>query len=182
MVDLAATTNPGDITTTAIATRMGLTQGALFRHFPTKDAILEGVVEWVVERLMARVDTAATSTTSPLASLEMVFMAHIDFVVAHPGVPRIIFGQLQRAEQTVAKRTVQAMLLRYARRVSALLTDAQRCDEVDQLLDVEAAATLFIGTIQGLVMQSLIHGDVPRIRLDAPRVFRIYRRGIERAR
>lgn len=182
VIDLAATTNPSDITTSAIAARMGLTQGALFRHFPTKDAILEAVVEWVVERLMARVETAAALATSPLASLERVFMAHIEFVVAHPGVPRIIFGQLQHAEQTAAKRLVQAMLLRYGQRVSELLADAQRSNEVDQHVDVDAAATLFIGTIQGLVMQSLMHGDVPRIRIDAPRVFRIYRRGIERAR
>ena len=49
------------------------------------------------------------------------------------------------------------------------------------LLDNEAAATLFIGTIQGLVMQSLLAGDVTRIRRDAPRVFDIYRRGIRSA-
>lgn len=182
VINLAATTNPADITTSAIAARMGLTQGAIFRHFPTKNAIFEAVVEWVVERLMARVEAAAASATSPLASLERVFMAHIEFVVAHPGVPRIIFSQLQHAEQTVAKRMVQAMLLRYGRRMSELLTDGQSCDEVDRHIDVDAAATLFIGTIQGLVMQSLMHGDVPRIRIDAPCVFRIYRRGIERAR
>ena len=180
VIELASTTNPGDITTSAIAAKMGLTQGALFRHFPTKDAIIEAVIEWVVDRLMTRVEAAAASQTSPLASLEMVFMAHIDFVAAHPGVPRIIFGQLQHAEQTVAKRTAQAMLLRYAKRVAELLADAQRCDEVDRHLDVDAAATLFVGTIQGLVMQSLIHGDVLRMRVDGPRVFRIFHRGVER--
>ena len=42
-------------------------------------------------------------------------------------------------------------------------------------------ATLFIGTIQGLVMQSMLSGDVERIRRDAPRVFAIYQRGIRRA-
>jgi len=47
-------------------------------------------------------------------------------------------------------------------------------------LDPDAAATLFIGTIQGLVMQSLLAGDVARMRADAPGVFAIYRRGIGR--
>ncbi len=42
VLDLAATGNPGDITTAAIAKHMKLTQGALFRHFPTKDAPLGG--------------------------------------------------------------------------------------------------------------------------------------------
>jgi hypothetical protein len=40
---------------------------------------------------------------------------------------------------------------------------------------------LFIGTIQGLVMQSLLDGDVERIRRDAPRAFAIYCRGIRSA-
>ncbi len=44
---------------------------------------------------------------------------------------------------------------------------------------MDAAAVLFIGTIQGLVMQSLLAGKVSRIRRDAPAVFAIYRRGIE---
>jgi TetR/AcrR family transcriptional regulator len=43
---------------------------------------------------------------------------------------------------------------------------------------VAAAATLFIGSVQGLVMQALIAGDVQRIRDDAPRVLAIYLRGI----
>ena len=100
VVELAAEQNPSDITTTAIAQRMGLTQGALFRHFPTKDAILESVMDWVAERLLARVDKAAASAASPMAALEAVFMAHIDFVAEHPGVPRMLFGELQRPGDT----------------------------------------------------------------------------------
>ena len=43
VIDLASGMNPADITTAAISERMGLTQGALFRHFPTKDAVLQAV-------------------------------------------------------------------------------------------------------------------------------------------
>jgi hypothetical protein len=70
------------------------------------------------------------------------------------------------------------MLQRYGQRIVALLAQAHTRGEVDAALDIEAATTLFIGTIQGLVMQSLIHGDVARMLADAPRVFHIYRRGI----
>ncbi len=179
VIDLASQSNPGDITTSAIAAKMGLTQGALFRHFPTKDSIIEAVVEWVVERLMTRVHAAVATSSSPLAALEQVFMAHLAFVVAHPGVPRIIFGQLQHAEQTAAKRAVLAMLRQYSQLIAKLLADGQQTGEVDPKLDINAASTLFVGTIQGLVMQSLIHGDLGRISADSPRVFRVYRRGIE---
>lgn len=178
VVELAAEQNPRDITTAAIAKRMGLTQGALFRHFPNKDAILQAVMAWVAERLLARVDEAMLGAASGVAALEAIFMAHIDFVAQHPGVPRIIFGELQRAGETAPKRMVQTLIRHYGERLHRLIDEGKAQGELDAALDTQAAATLFIGTIQGLVMQSLLAGDVASIRFDAPRVFAIYRRGI----
>ena len=178
VINLAAEQNPSDITTTAIAQRMGLTQGALFRHFPTKDAILEAVMTWVAERLLSRVDRAAQNVTSPLAALEAVFMAHIDFVSEHPGVPRMLFGELQRPGETLPKRMVQTLIQRYGERLRHLLERGKAIGELDANLDIETASVSFIGSIQGLVMQSLIAGDAARIRRDASGLFAIYRRGI----
>ncbi len=181
VVELAAEQNPSTITTSAIAERMGLTQGALFRHFPNKDAIIQAVMKWVASRLLSRVDKAAKAAPSPLAALEAMFMAHIEFVARHPGVPRMLFGELQNAEDTEPKRMVQTLINRYGERLHRLIEEGKACEELDANLDTEASSTLFIGTIQGLIMQSLLAGDVSRIRHDAPRVFAIYRRGIRRA-
>ncbi|MFH2124096.1 MAG: TetR/AcrR family transcriptional regulator [Pseudomonadota bacterium] len=178
VIELAAEQNPTDITTAAIATRMGLTQGALFRHFPNKTAILQAVMTWVSTRLMAKLDKAAQGATSPLAALEAMFMAHVEFVAMHPGVPRLLFGELQRAEKTASKSIVQALIKRYSERLSRVIEEGKARKELDAHLDTEAAATLFIGTIQGLVMQSLLSGDVGHIRHNAARVFAIYHRGI----
>ena len=182
VVALAATQNPGDITTAAIAQHMQLTQGALFRHFANKDAILQAVVEWVAVQLLSRIDQAAAdAAASPRAALQAMFMAHVGFVAEHPGVPRIIFGELQRAGETEPKRLVQQLVGSYGERVRQLLLQGQAQGELHDGLDVQAAATLFIGTIQGLVMQSLITGDMERMCADAPRVFAIYQRGIDAA-
>lgn len=178
VVALAAEQNPSDITTAAIAQRMGLTQGALFRHFPSKEAILQAVMSWVMERLLARVDEAAEGAESPIAALEAVFMTHIDFVSKHPGVPRMLFGELQRPGETLPKRTVQTLIRHYSERLRRLLEAGKAQGELDAGLDVDAATVLFVGTIQGLVMQSLLVGDVAGIQRDAPGVFAIYRRGI----
>lgn len=178
VIDLAGSQNPSSITTAAIAKHMNLTQGALFRHFPNKDAIWQSVMEWVAERLLARIDRSAMGIESPLAAMEAMFMSHIGFVIEHPGVPRMMFGELQRAESTPAKRMVQTLIQRYGERLHGLIEKGKACGEFSPTLDDEAAATLFIGTIQGLVMQSLLFGDVERMRRDAPRVFEIYRRGI----
>ena len=105
-------------------------------------------------------------------------MAHVEFVAEHPGVPRMMFGELQRAGETAPKRMAQALIRRYGERLHRLIEEGIARGELNPALDVEAAATLFVGTIQGLVMQSLLAGNVANIRRDAPRVFAIYRRGI----
>jgi len=179
VIDLAAEQNPADITTGAIAKRMGVTQGALFRHFPSKDAILEAVMEWVSERLLARIDNAISAAASPLDALEGAFITHIDFISEHPGVPRMLFGELQRAEQTMAKRMAQTLIQRYGERLGRLVAEGKERGDLAATLDDKAAVTLFIGTIQGLVMQSLLAGDVRRIRASAPGAFALYRRAVE---
>jgi AcrR family transcriptional regulator len=180
VVDLAAEQNPGDISTQAIAERMHLTQGALFRHFPNKDAIWEAAMGWVAARLLARVDRAAQSADSPLAALEAMFMTHVEFVAEHPGVPRILFSELQRSGDTGAKRMVRTLLGHYAERLRAIIEQGKAQRDIAPDVDTAAAATLFIGTIQGLVMQSLLANDVQRIRTDAPGAFAIFQRGIRR--
>ncbi len=180
VVELAAEQNPSEITTAAIASRMHLTQGALFRHFPNKDAIWQAVMEWVADRLLARVERAASGAASPLAALEAMYLAHIGFVIEHPGVPRMMFGELQRAENTAAKRMVQTLIHRYGERLRVLIEDGKANGELDPQLDAGAAATLFIGTIQGLIMQALLLGDTKQMRKSAPAAFAIYRRGIAR--
>lgn len=178
VIELASEQNPGDITTAAIAKRMNLTQGALFRHFPNKDAIWHAVMEWVTRQLLARVDKSARAAASPLAALEAIFMTHVHFVTEYPGVPRMLFSQLQYAEETPAKQMVQTLIRRYGKRLHALIKAGKEEGELAPDVDPTAAATAFIGIIQGLVMQSLLAGDVSRIRRDAPGAFAIYRRGI----
>jgi len=178
VIDLAATTNPGDITTAAIAKHMKLTQGALFRHFPNKEAIWASVMQWVAERLMSRIEKAAEGIDSPLEAMRAMFLAHINFVSAHPGAPRMLFGELQGAKSTPAKRLAHELLKQYAERLHRLIELAKESGELPRNLDNHAAAILFIGTIQGLIMQSLISGEMEQMRRDAPGVFTIYRRGI----
>ena len=180
VIALAANHDPGEISTTAIAKHMGVTQGALFKHFPTKDAILEAVMTWVADRLLARVDSAASAMPTAGQALEAMFLAHTSFVTEHPGVPRMMFGELQRAGSTAPKRMAATTLRQYAERLRLQLERGRTSGEFAPQLDMEAAATLFVGTIQGLVMQALIAGDVQRISRDAPRVFAIYLRGINK--
>ena len=181
VIALAAEQNPSQITTAAIAERMGLTQGAIFRHFPNKEAILEAVMGWVSERLISRIEKAIAGEPSPLAALQGMFMAHAGFITEHPGIPHLLFEELQRAGETAPKRMVLTLVQRYEERIKRLLEKGKACGELDPELNSKAAATLFLGMIQGLVMQSLIVGDVNHIRRNASKVYAVYERGIRSA-
>lgn len=178
VVTLTGTQNPSEITTAAIANYMSVTQGALFRHFRSKDAIWEMVMEWVAERLLDRIDRAAASEASPLGALRAVFESHVDFVIEHPGVPRMMFGELQRAEVTPAKKIAHRLMRRYSDRLTARLEEAKEIGEVAAETRSRAAAILFIGMIQGLVMQPMLSGNIGGARANATEVFEVFRRGV----
>jgi AcrR family transcriptional regulator len=182
VVELAAEQNPSELTTAAIASRMNLTQGALFRHYRTKDEIWEDVIGWVAEQLLARVDEATKGVASPLAALEAAFGAHVEFVVLHPGVPRMLLSELQRGEDTAARRKARTLMAQYGERLTALVEAGKARREVAAEVETAAAVAQLVGTIQGLILQSLLAGDPGRIRSGAPGAFAIYRRGIRRSR
>ncbi|QJQ97573.1 TetR family transcriptional regulator [Halomonas sp. PGE1] len=178
VVALCGEEDPATLTTGRIAQRMGVTQGALFRHFPNKEAIWEAVVAWVAERVMARVGAAAEGVEEPLQALEAMFLAHVAFIAEHPGVPRLLMGQLQQPCPTPASRMVKGLLATYRQRLAGWLEEGQRCGQLRPGLDLDAAAAQFIGCIQGLVVQALIDGDVAGIVDRAPAAFDLYRHGI----
>lgn len=180
LVELAARQNPNTITTAAIANYMGVTQGALFRHFSNKEEIWQAAMQWVENHLLASLDKAAADIESPLEAMQAMYLAHIEFVIGHPGVPRIMFGELQGVEQTPAKMITKTIMQTYAKRLRVLIEQGKANGELRADVDYQAAASLFIGTIQGLVMQSLMTGSLEQMRDNAPKVFAIYRKGIEK--
>ena len=75
VVELAGTQNPSKITTAAIAKHMNLTQGALFRHFPNKEAIWQAVME-LLSNLVYGIQAAFSvdCSSSCLPSLKMTLL------------------------------------------------------------------------------------------------------------
>lgn len=175
---LAAGNSPAAITTTELASAVGLSQGALFKHFASKDAVWLAAMDWAAEQLLQTLSDAASSTPSPCAALRAVFDAHVAFVAAHPGVPRLVLHQLQQVGDTPIKRRARDLMQAHRALVQDLLHKAVDTREAATDLDVPAAATMFLGQIQGLAMQSVMSGQTSAMQELAPRVFAIYERGI----
>ncbi len=179
VIELAARMDPSRITTARIAEHMGLTQGALFRHFPDKQSLWAAVMDWVATTLMQRLARAQAGQEAPLDALEAMFHAHLAFVAEHPGVPRMLFGELQQSEDTPAKQLAREMLGQYRAQVKARLAHAIQAKEIPPDTDLDAAAVLFIGMLQGLVMQALLNGSPGQMRQQGQAVFALFRRGLQ---
>ena len=153
---LAAQGNPADITTTDIARAMNVTQGALFRHFPTKEAMRLAVVEWIEATLLAELQAARQAAPGTVQSLAAMFLAHVAFARRYPGVPRLIFSELQQPDESPVRFRVQAIMHRYRAMLAEIIAQAKSANEIHAETDGEAAAAMFLGAIQGLVIQSLL--------------------------
>ncbi|WP_310567806.1 TetR family transcriptional regulator [Hydrogenophaga sp.] len=175
---LAAQRSPADVTTADLALAVGITQGAVFRHFESKAAIWLAVMDTVHHDLLARLHAAAETQAPPLVALRAVFMAHVDFVLEQPGVPRVIFQELQRPEDTPLKARVRGLMQDYRHLITGLLQRAQAARQLAPGTNLQAAAVLFIGSVQGLVMQSLLSGQVAAIRPLAPAVFDLFQQAV----
>jgi len=156
---LARERGPDAITIQAIADRMGLTQGAVFRHFPDKEAIWLAVFAWVRESLEAAVASAMEQVQSPLARIERVFLAHVAFVAVNPGVPRVMFHEMQYPGDSPVRAEVREMIASYRQRLSLLFRQAKSAGELPRELDATLAPVAFIGAVQGLVIEASLAGD-----------------------
>ena len=176
---LAAQRSPAEITTGDLALVIGITQGGVFKHFESKEAIWLAVLDWAHQSLMERLEQARQARQdNALQALCAVFLAHIDFVVQFPGVPRLVFQELQHAKPTPLKSRVQQLMADYRTLVTQLLDHAREERLLAKDVDLPSAAVLFMGAVQGLVMQSLVTGNLHGLARQGKAVFKLYEAGL----
>lgn len=179
-VELAAEKDVGSVTTQDMADAMQLTQGAIFRHFASKDEIWLAVMHWIRETLMKVLGKAAAEAGSPLDAIQRMFFAHVAFVSKHPAIPRILFSELQHKSDGQMRQLIQELVSGYEMRIAGLLDEAKKQGLVDEQLDSKSAAVLYIGMIQGLVMQVSIFGGKRSLLQEAEKTFPIFLHGIRK--
>lgn len=146
------------ITTQAIAEHMGLTQGAVFRHFPNKEAIWAAVLDWLQGQLGDVFEPMPG--TSPLAEVVRIFDAYMALFAAYPAVPRLFFSDTFHHPYPRLHARLQAMVQRCEGQLALWLGEAAERGEVRADLPAPAAAKLLLTTIQGLAFQSCVLGIV----------------------
>ncbi len=146
------------ITTQAIAEHMGLTQGAVFRHYPNKEAIWSAVLDWLQTRLGEVFQPAPDA--SPLAEVSRIYDAYMALFAAYPAVPRLFFSDTFHHPYPRLHVRLQAMVQNCESRLAQWLGEAAALGEVRAELPAPTAAKLLLTSIQGLAFQSCVLGIV----------------------
>jgi len=125
-VELAAEKDVGSVTTQDMADAMQLTQGAIFRHFASKDEIWLAVMGWIQKSLMKVLSKAAADASDPLDAIERMFLAHVHFISKHPAIPRILFSELQHKKDGKMRHLIQEIMSGYEERIVGCLMQQKR--------------------------------------------------------
>lgn len=133
----------------AVARRVGLVPSGIYRHFKSKEEILDAVLERVERRLLANVQAARAEHTDPLACLKDVLMRHIRFIREGKvfSIPRVIFSEDVHVGDSKRKQRVYQVFTRYIGQVGQIVELGQKQGKIRTDVDVQTITMMFFGVI-----------------------------------
>ena len=93
-------TNPGQrITTAKLAAEVGVSEAALYRHFPSKARMFEGLIEFIEETLFSRINKIINEEKDTAVRCQLILHLILGFAEKNPGITRILNGDALMGEQ-----------------------------------------------------------------------------------
>ena len=150
---LASEIGPDRITTDAIAKAVGLSQAAVFRHFPRKEDIWAAVIEWLRGQFAERWLRNESLEPSPERRLRAIVRGQLEFIRANPGLPMILMSRELRSQSDLLRHGIVGIMEMFHRHLSGVLEDGKRGGDFVANLEVDRAAYLVIALIHGLALR-----------------------------
>ncbi len=151
-IRLAADIGPDRLTTDRLAKEIGISQAAIFRHFPSKSAIWEAVGRNICER-MGDTIYQKKDVLSPGELLRSMVIGQLNFINRTPAVPAILFSRELHAENELLRLFFAKMMEQRHKKLAEIIANAKANGEFSENLDAEDAAYLVLALIQGLAMR-----------------------------
>ncbi len=138
------------LTVSSLAKELGLTGGALYRHFPSTDAILEAVTERAVELLDA---TLPDPSLEPLAWLDSFVESRSRAVAGHAGLARLVFSdQLALALPQSALERLRGAIFKTFLAIGRAISAGQERGEIRSDVAAQDLVPIVMGTVQMLAV------------------------------
>ncbi len=134
-----------------IAKVAGITEGAIYRHFKSKKEILSSLVDRIEENWLEDISKVNAAGSSSLEALDRIFKNHVSAIEQRGGVSFQVIAEIISLGDKKLNKKAFDVLNKYTGRLKKLLAEGVGTGEIKREVDLEAAAMLFFGMIQGLV-------------------------------
>ena len=175
-LDLLGRTSLDAVTTREVARVVGISQPAIFRHFRSREALLVEVVEHARVMLSRQVERLLSAGPISLDVVVHVAETLLDFVEAHPGLPRLLFAEAPDASAELAAALGRLQGMPRAL-VAELLRDEERVGRTRRGL-AEVGADSFLGLMQGTILSWQRRGRPPGLRARARPLMNVWMHGV----
>lgn len=146
--------NPGGkITTANIAKTVGVSEAALYRHFPSKAKMFEGLIEYIEETIFSRTSRILQDYEEAEVRCEKTIMLVLSFAEKNPGMCRLLAGDALVGETDRLRQRIHQFFERLETQLKQILREAELREKKVTILTLSASANLLNAFIEGRIRQ-----------------------------
>jgi TetR/AcrR family transcriptional regulator len=117
-------TNRGQrITTAKLAAHVGVSEAALYRHFPSKARMFEGLIEFIEETLFSRINKIINEEKDTATRCQLILHLILGFAEKNPGITRILNGDALMGEQDRLRQRIAQLFERLETQLKQVLRE-----------------------------------------------------------
>lgn len=151
--------NPGErITTAGLARAVGVSEAALYRHFPSKAKMFEGLIEFIEESIFSLINRILKEEESSLKRCENILSLLLGFSERNPGLTRILGGDILTGETERLRQRVSQFYERLETQIKQVLREGEMNKEFTLTVPVQAQANLLLSVAEGRIIQFVRSG------------------------
>ena len=147
-------TAPGErITTAALAEEVGVSEAALYRHFPSKARMFEGLIKFIEETLFLRISRILDDESSAETRCHNILTLLLNFSDKNPGMTRLLTGDALAGETERLRARIAQLFNRVESQLKQVLREAQIRENLKPGISPTALANLLLATCEGRLGQ-----------------------------
>ncbi|MCX2978179.1 nucleoid occlusion factor SlmA [Candidatus Marimicrobium litorale] len=151
--------SPGSrITTAGLARQVGVSEAALYRHFPSKTKMFEGLIEFIEETLFSRINLILTEEPTAALRCEKMIMLLLVFTERNPGLTRILTGDALAGETDRLHARVAQLFERFETQLKQVIREAELREGLRPSISLPAASNLLMSAAEGRISQYVRSG------------------------
>ena len=145
------------LSTKNLANKVGLSEGAIFRHFPTKQAIILEIIEDVKTELVKKLGRISKKKTSPEERLEKFICEHVSYLKRNKGVTIILFTEASYQNDVELKSALDDIFKMQKLHFRYIIEDGIKNGIWDSEVSVEYLSSLYMGIPVSLNIEMILN-------------------------